>query len=69
MPDAAQLVVTRGLVRLLPDLAGAYVYLDRDLSGNETAEVLPVGRWWNDLRWRMSARASSLVDPQPRSEA
>lgn len=69
MPDAAQLVVTRGLVRLLPDLAGVYVYLDRDLSGNETAEVLPVGRWWNDLRWRMSARASSLVDPQPRSEA
>lgn len=69
MPVAAQLVVTRDLVRLLPDLANVFLYLDRDLSGSETAQVLPAGRWWYDMRWRMGTRSAGLSDLPPASGA
>lgn len=59
MPGAAQLVVTRDGVHLFTDLAGAYVYLERDLAGSESAQILPVGRWWYDMRWRMGSRSDS----------
>lgn len=62
MPGAAQLVVTRDGVRLLPDLANVFLYLEQDLSGFEAAQILPVGRWWYDVRWRMGTRPIGEFD-------
>lgn len=64
MEVGAQLVVTRDEVRLLPDLTAVYLYLDQELSGVEAAQVLPAGRWWYDMRWRMGTRAGAQQSGQ-----
>ena len=63
MEVGSQLVVTRDEIRLLPDLTAVYLYLDQELGGIEAAQILPAGRWWYDMRWRMAAtRARALND-------
>lgn len=65
MEVGAQLVVTRDEVRLLPNLTAVYLYLDQERNGVEAAQVLPAGRWWYDMRWRMGTSAVSLGNTSP----